>query len=91
MEAGGVGLNRIPLAGNGFRNESVDARMRDGVRRSGVPAARDAKVRRLMLAQRSRDIALELALRRALHALGFRYRVDLPVPACAGGARTSRS
>jgi DNA mismatch endonuclease (patch repair protein) len=33
-----------------------------------------------MLAQRSWDTALELALRRALHALGFRYRVDLPVP-----------
>ncbi len=54
--------------------------MRDGVRRSGVPAARDAKVRRLILAQRSRDTAPELALRRALHGLGFRYRVDLPIP-----------
>nr|WP_237546850.1 very short patch repair endonuclease [Streptomyces sp. SID161] len=33
-----------------------------------------------MTAQRNRDTAPELALRRALHALGFRYRVDLPIP-----------
>ncbi|MFZ4207052.1 hypothetical protein ACOZE4_19715 [Streptomyces griseoincarnatus] len=33
-----------------------------------------------MLAQRSRDTAPELALRRVLHGLGFRYRVDLPIP-----------
>ncbi|MFF4743796.1 hypothetical protein [Streptomyces sp. NPDC001268] len=32
-----------------------------------------------MLAQRSRDTVPELALRRALHALGFRYHVDLPI------------
>jgi DNA mismatch endonuclease, patch repair protein len=33
-----------------------------------------------MLAQRSRDTAPEMALRRASHRLGFRYRVDLPLP-----------
>nr|WP_055573276.1 hypothetical protein [Streptomyces prasinopilosus] len=33
-----------------------------------------------MLAQRSRDTVPEMALRRALHALGFRCRVDLPLP-----------
>ncbi|MEU6484179.1 hypothetical protein [Streptomyces sp. NPDC046887] len=32
-----------------------------------------------MVAQRSRDTAPELALHRALHSLGFRYRVDLPI------------
>ncbi|WP_433404661.1 very short patch repair endonuclease [Streptomyces sp. CA-146814] len=32
-----------------------------------------------MVAQRSRVTAPELALRRALHSLGFRYRVDLPI------------
>ncbi|MEV7995942.1 very short patch repair endonuclease [Streptomyces sp. NPDC086077] len=61
--------------------------MRDGLRRSGVPAPRNANVRRVMLAQRSRDTAPELALRRALHALSFRYRVDLPLP----GLRRRRS
>nr|WP_324616711.1 very short patch repair endonuclease [Streptomyces sp. XY332] len=48
--------------------------------RRGVPAPRDANVRKVMAAQRNRDTAPELALRRALHALGFRYRVDLPIP-----------
>ncbi|MEV6568385.1 hypothetical protein [Streptomyces kronopolitis] len=40
-----------------------------------------------MSAQRSRDTAPEMALRRALHALGFRYRIDLPLP----GMRRRRS
>ncbi|MFE0864054.1 very short patch repair endonuclease [Streptomyces rochei] len=48
--------------------------------RNGIPAPRDVNVRRLMLAQRSRDTVPELALRRVLHGLGFRYRVDLPIP-----------
>ncbi|MCX4652964.1 very short patch repair endonuclease [Streptomyces microflavus] len=61
--------------------------MRDGVCRQGVPAPRDANVRRVMLAQRSRNTAPEMALRQALHALGFRYRVDLPLP----GMRRRRS
>ncbi|MER5531188.1 very short patch repair endonuclease [Streptomyces sp. NPDC002677] len=52
-----------------------------------MPAPRDANVRRLMLAQGSRDTAPEMALRRALHGLGFRYRVDLPLP----GMRRRRS
>ena len=34
--------------------------------------------RRTMRANRRRDTAPELALRRALHALGYRYRVDYP-------------
>lgn len=33
-----------------------------------------------MQRQRRRDTAPELALRRALHARGFRYRVNMPVP-----------
>jgi len=33
-----------------------------------------------MLGNRSRDTAPELALRRACHALGLRYRVDHPLP-----------
>ncbi|MFJ5847106.1 very short patch repair endonuclease [Streptomyces sp. NPDC092903] len=40
-----------------------------------------------MLAQRSRNTAPEMALRRTLHALGFRYRVNLPLP----GMRRRRS
>ncbi|MFJ9802855.1 very short patch repair endonuclease [Streptomyces wuyuanensis] len=48
--------------------------------RLGVPVPRDSNARRVMSAQRSRDTVPELALRRALHALGFRYRVDLPLP-----------
>lgn len=48
--------------------------------RAGVPAPRDANARRVMLAQRSVNTQPELALRRALHSLGFRYRVNLPIP-----------
>lgn len=33
-----------------------------------------------MSRQRRTDTAAELALRRALHALGYRYRVNLPLP-----------
>ena len=33
-----------------------------------------------MVAQRRRDTAPEVALRRALHAMGLRFRVELPVP-----------
>lgn len=41
----------------------------------------NAGVRRKMQAQRMRDTAPELALRRALHAAGLRYRVDrAPLP-----------
>ncbi|MGK5548424.1 very short patch repair endonuclease [Streptomyces sp. URMC 127] len=45
-----------------------------------MPTPRDANARKVMAAQHSRDTAPELALRRALHALGFRYRVNLPIP-----------
>ncbi|MFB7514773.1 DNA mismatch endonuclease Vsr [Streptomyces sp. NPDC056144] len=48
--------------------------------RIGVPAPLDANARKVMMAQRSRDTTPELALRRALHAWGFRYRVNLPIP-----------
>lgn len=37
-------------------------------------------VRRSMLANRGRDTKPELALRKAVHALGLRYRVDHPLP-----------
>jgi DNA mismatch endonuclease (patch repair protein) len=36
-----------------------------------------------MSRQRRRDTSPELALRRALHARGLRYRVELPVPGAA--------
>lgn len=42
-------------------------------------ASSDAALRR-MRQQRRRDTAPEMALRRRLHALGFRYRVDAPLP-----------
>lgn len=35
---------------------------------------------RRMSKQRTRDTAAELTLRRALHRLGYRYRVDAPLP-----------
>ncbi|WP_420713434.1 very short patch repair endonuclease [Streptomyces sp. IMTB 1903] len=54
--------------------------MRTRTIRRGMPTPRDANVRKVMAAQRSRDTVPELALRRALHSLGFRYRVDLPIP-----------
>ncbi len=43
------------------------------------PAASSAVVRRRMQQQRRRDTRPEMALRRALHAAGLRYRVERPV------------
>lgn len=37
-------------------------------------------VRKRMVAQRTRDTAPELLLRRALHAAGYRYRLNVKVP-----------
>ncbi len=49
-----------------------------------VPFASTPGIRRRMQAQRSRDTAPELAVRRALHRLGYRYRVhERPLPALA--------
>jgi DNA mismatch endonuclease, patch repair protein len=49
--------------------------------RLGVPPPSSAAVRRRMLSTGRRDTAPELALRRALHRLGLRYRVDAaPLP-----------
>src|SRR5699024_10637989 len=45
-------------------------------RPTGVPAATSARMSR----QRRRDTAPEVELRRALHRMGLRYRVDLPLP-----------
>ena len=42
------------------------------------PEAASVKVRAQMSAQRSRDTAIELRLRRLLHRNGLRYRVDHP-------------
>jgi DNA mismatch endonuclease (patch repair protein) len=45
------------------------------------PFASNEQVRRKMQAQRTRDTAPELALRRTLYAMGMRYRVDQqPLP-----------
>lgn len=41
-----------------------------------TPSATSEAVRRRMTATRRRDTPKELAVRRALHARGFRYRVD---------------
>jgi DNA mismatch endonuclease (patch repair protein) len=43
------------------------------------PAPSSAVVRRRMQQQRRRDTRPEIALRRALHAAGLRYRVERPV------------
>lgn len=48
--------------------------------RSKRPPASSSDVRRRMQATRQRDTPPELALRRALHSLGLRYRVDFPLP-----------
>lgn len=44
-----------------------------------VPAASSPAALKRMQRQARRDTKPELALRRALHALGLRYRVDYPV------------
>lgn len=44
------------------------------------PSASSELVRRRMQATRRRDTPGELALRRALHSLGLRYRVDVSLP-----------
>ena len=41
-----------------------------------MPEPRDETIRRRMQRQRRRDTARELEIRRALHALGHRFRVD---------------
>lgn len=41
-----------------------------------MPEPLDQSIRRRMQQQRRRDTALELAIRRSLHARGHRYRVD---------------
>jgi DNA mismatch endonuclease (patch repair protein) len=48
--------------------------------RSSVPAPSSETARRRMERQRSRDTKPELALRRELHRIGLRYRVDAPLP-----------
>ena len=45
-----------------------------------MPAIEAASVGARMSRQRRRDTAPELALRRALHARGLRFRVDAPLP-----------
>lgn len=50
------------------------------VDRRGVPVAASEAVRATMRANRGRDTGPELAVRRALHAMGLRYRVDYPLP-----------
>lgn len=47
-----------------------------------TPAASSAAVRSRMCAQRIRDTAPELAVRRAMHALGLRYRLGRRVLGC---------
>lgn len=42
------------------------------------PPASSENARRTMLANRRKDTAPELAIRKRLHAAGFRYRVDYP-------------
>lgn len=44
------------------------------------PVPKDETVRRNMERQRRRDTDCELMLRKALHAAGFRFRVNYPVP-----------
>lgn len=49
------------------------------VGRAGVPAASSPEAAERMRANRRRDTKPELELRRALHARGWRFRVDLAV------------
>jgi DNA mismatch endonuclease, patch repair protein len=46
----------------------------------GVPVASSEAARATMRANRGRDTGPELDVRRALHAMGLRYRVDYPLP-----------
>lgn len=51
------------------------------VRRMDRPPASSDRAQRQMANQRTRDTGVELALRRALHRSGLRYRVDVaPLP-----------
>lgn len=54
--------------------------MSSGQSQSSRPSPADAVVRRRMERQRRRDTDPEMRLRRALHALGYRYRIDAPLP-----------
>lgn len=46
---------------------------------SNPPKASSEEARRRMKAVRQRDTGAEMAVRRRLHAMGLRYRVDFPV------------
>lgn len=52
--------------------------LNEGESRSARPAASSEQVRQQMSGQRSRDTEPEMAIRRLLHARGFRYRVNHP-------------
>jgi DNA mismatch endonuclease (patch repair protein) len=54
---------------------------------SAAPAASSAAVRRVMQGNRRVDTGPELALRRALHALGVRYRVNRRLRTTGGWVR----
>ena len=60
-------------------DDSADGR--DGFRspRVAVPAALNPGRRRNLQANRRRDTSPERAIRSALHARGYRFRVDCPV------------
>ena len=45
-----------------------------------APPVTDAATSARMSRQRTRDTEAEMGLRRALHRLGYRYRVDAPLP-----------
>ena len=53
---------------------------RGGMTDRAVPSASSDAARATMRANRGRDTGPELAVRRALHAMGLRYRVDHPLP-----------
>ncbi len=54
---------------------------------TAAPAASSAAVRARMRSQATRDTAPETAFRRALHALGVRFRVGRALPAVPGLGR----
>lgn len=62
-----------------FRSTHPRASAAPDRRRKGVPAASSEVIRVRMSKTKRRETAPEVALRTALHRLGFRYRVDLAV------------
>jgi DNA mismatch endonuclease (patch repair protein) len=63
-----------------LQEQPANGSSREASAKNTRPVASSADVRRRMQATRQRDTPGEIALRKALRALGLRYRIDVTLP-----------